>query len=42
MGDAPKGGELFILDNSVSGWTGSRYLGDWCDIAAGSTRHARF
>jgi superfamily II DNA or RNA helicase len=29
----PKGGELFIVDNSVSGWTGLRYLHDWIDIA---------
>src|SRR4051795_10560890 len=28
-----RGGELFIVDNSVSGWTGSRYLHDWTDIA---------
>jgi len=27
------GGELFIVDNSVSGWTGLRYLQEWCDIA---------
>jgi hypothetical protein len=29
----PKGGELFIVDNSVSGWTGVRYLHDWTDVA---------
>jgi hypothetical protein len=27
------GGELFIVDNSVSGWTGARYLHDWTDVA---------
>ncbi|MDP9280014.1 MAG: phospholipase D-like domain-containing protein [Gemmatimonadota bacterium] len=27
------GGELFIVDNSVSGWTGLRYLQDWTGIA---------
>lgn len=27
------GGELFIVDNSVSGWTGVRYLHDWTEIA---------
>src|SRR5262245_46724879 len=32
--DSPRrGGELFIVDNSVSGWTGVRYLHDWTDIA---------
>ena len=35
MSDAPKGGDLFIVDNSVSGWTGLRYLSEWCDIAKG-------
>ena len=29
----PKGRELFIVDNSVSGWTGLRYLEEWCNIA---------
>ena len=29
----PDGGELFIVDNSVSGWTGVRYLHDWTDVA---------
>ena len=24
---------LFIVDNSVSGWTGLRYLEEWCGIA---------
>ena len=28
-----KGGDLFIVDNSVSGWTGLRYLQEWCDLA---------
>ncbi|MCY4273479.1 MAG: phospholipase D-like domain-containing protein, partial [bacterium] len=27
------GGELFIVDNSVSGWTGLQYLRQWTDIA---------
>ncbi|MGH8672727.1 MAG: hypothetical protein ACREVG_00265 [Burkholderiales bacterium] len=25
--------DLFIVDNSVSGWTGLRYLEEWCGIA---------
>jgi hypothetical protein len=28
-----RGGELFIVDNSVAGWTGVRYLQDWTEIA---------
>lgn len=28
-----KGRDLFIVDNSVSGWTGLRYLEEWCGIA---------
>ena len=28
-----KGSELFIVDNSVSGWTGLRYLEEWSSIA---------
>ena len=28
-----KGRELFIVDNSVSGWTGLRYLEEWATIA---------
>ncbi len=28
-----KGGDLFIVDNSVSSWTGLRYLKEWCEIA---------
>ena len=27
------GGELFIVDNSVSGWTVLRYLQEWCELA---------
>lgn len=27
------GGELFIVDNSVSGWTGLQYLRQWTEIA---------
>ncbi|MXW94320.1 MAG: helicase [Acidimicrobiaceae bacterium] len=27
------GGELFIVDNSVSGWTGLEYLSQWTDVA---------
>ena len=29
----PKGGDLFIVDNSLSGWTGLRYLKEWTGIA---------
>jgi superfamily II DNA or RNA helicase len=28
-----RGGDLFIVDNSVSGWTGRQYLHDWTDVA---------
>lgn len=28
-----RGGDLFIVDNSISGWTGLRYLEEWCGIA---------
>ncbi len=28
-----KGRELFIVDNSISGWTGLRYLDEWSSIA---------
>src|SRR5438309_10891438 len=28
-----RGGDLFIVDNSVEGWTGIRYLQEWCDLA---------
>ena len=27
------GRDLFIVDNSISGWTGLRYLREWCGIA---------
>ena len=27
------GGDLFIVDNSVSGWTGLEYLRQWTDLA---------
>ncbi len=30
-----KGRDLFIVDNSVSGWTGLRYLKEWSGIAKG-------
>src|SRR5436305_15302292 len=30
-----KGRDLFIVDNSVSGWTGLRYLEEWTSIARG-------
>ncbi len=33
MGVVDKGRDLFIVDNSVSGWTGLRYLGEWSGIA---------
>jgi len=34
MSSADKGGgDLFIVDNSVSGWTGLRYLQEWTEIA---------
>jgi len=29
-----KGHELFIVDNSVSGWTGLRNLDEWCGISS--------
>jgi superfamily II DNA or RNA helicase len=28
-----RGGDLFIVDNSDPGWTGLRYLQEWCDLA---------
>jgi len=28
-----KGRDLFIVDNSISGWSGLRYLEEWCGIA---------
>jgi superfamily II DNA or RNA helicase len=33
MSSDPKGRELFIVDNSISGWTGLRYLDEWTGIA---------
>jgi hypothetical protein len=33
MSTEPRGRDLFIVDNSVSGWTGLRYLEEWCGIA---------
>ena len=33
MSTEPSGRGLFIVDNSVSGWTGLRYLEEWCGIA---------
>ena len=33
MNTQSRGRELFIVDNSVSGWTGLRYLEEWCGIA---------
>jgi len=28
-----RGGELFVVDNSISGWTGLRYLQQWAELA---------
>ncbi len=37
-----KGRELFIVDNSISGWSGLRYLEEWTGIAkAFEAREAR-
>ncbi|RPH75954.1 MAG: helicase, partial [Nitrospiraceae bacterium] len=33
MPDQSRGRDLFIVDNSVSGWTGLRYLKEWSGIA---------
>ena len=33
MTNDSKGRGLFIVDNSVSGWTGLRYLEEWCSLA---------
>ena len=33
MSNASSGRDLFIVDNSVSGWTGLRYLDEWSGIA---------
>jgi hypothetical protein len=35
MDQKPRGRDLFIVDNSVSGWTGLRYLEEWTGIARG-------
>jgi superfamily II DNA or RNA helicase len=35
MGIESKGRDLFIVDNSVSGWTALRYLEEWSGIARG-------
>lgn len=32
MGDG-RGGDLFVVDNSDSGWTGLRYLDEWAELA---------
>ena len=33
MSSVSRGRDLFIVDNSVSGWTGLRYLEEWIEIA---------
>jgi hypothetical protein len=33
MNEDPKGGDLFIVDNSISGWTALRYLTEWAELA---------
>jgi len=33
MTEKLKGGDLFIVDNSISGWTGLRYLQEWTKLA---------
>src|SRR5262245_3176052 len=33
MSTDSRGRDLFIVDNSASGWTGLRYLEEWCSIA---------
>ena len=35
MDQKTRGRDLFIVDNSVSGWTALRYLEEWTDIASG-------
>jgi phosphatidylserine/phosphatidylglycerophosphate/cardiolipin synthase-like enzyme len=35
MDQKSRGRDLFIVDNSVSGWTALRYLEEWTDIASG-------
>ncbi len=34
MSQTPKGGELFIVDNSDEAWKGLKYLQDWTEIAS--------
>ncbi len=31
-----KGRDIFIVDNSISGWTGLRYLEEWTSILINS------
>ena len=33
MPEKRSGGDLFIVDNSISGWTGLRYLQEWTELA---------
>ena len=33
MSESPSGKELFIVDNSISGWTGIEYLKQWTEVA---------
>jgi hypothetical protein len=33
MNTDPKARDLFIADNSISGWTGLRYLEEWASLA---------
>lgn len=33
MSDTPSGKDLFIVDNSISGWTGQKYLEEWTEVA---------
>jgi superfamily II DNA or RNA helicase len=33
VSETQRGGELFIVDNSVAGWNGIRYLSEWTEIA---------
>lgn len=35
MNEQRKGRDLFIVDNSVSGWTALRYLEEWTELAKG-------
>ena len=34
MNTDPVGRGLFIVDNSIAGWTGLRYLEEWSGIAS--------